>query len=80
MDEYLKGIMERVGKIKDAQARVDLAYAEEMGYDAGLNGANETNSHFAIFSRRKFTEAWERGKKRGDEAKRSSAANGGKAE
>lgn len=45
-----------------AQHLADLAYAEEMGYDCGLNGPNETNCHFAIFSSPEFTRAWDRGK------------------
>lgn len=59
-------ILDRILSIKDAQARVDLDYAEQMGYDAGKNGANETNSHFAIFSSKEFTQAWERGKQRAE--------------
>lgn len=65
-------MLDRILSIKDAQARVDLDYAESMGYDAGKNGANTTNSHFAIFSRPEFTKAWERGKARADAETRSS--------
>lgn len=71
-DEYLDGITKRFLDAKDAQARVDLDYAESMGYDAGKNGANQVNSHFAIFSSQEFTKAWERGKARADAEKRSS--------
>jgi len=62
-------MLDRILKIKDAQARVDLDYAEQMGYDCGMNGANQTNSHFAIFSSPEFTQAWERGKARADAEK-----------
>ena len=67
-------MLDRILRIKDAQARVNLDYAERMGYDAGKNGANEMNSHFAIFSTKELTKAWERGKTRGD-AERLNAAS-----
>lgn len=59
-------MLDRILKIAEAQSRVTESYAEEMGYDAGKNGANETNSHFAIFSSPEYTKAWERGKRRAD--------------
>ena len=71
-DEYLDGTTKRFLDAKAAQAGVDLVYAEEQGYDCGKNGANEQNSHFAIFSKPEFTKAWERGKARADAEKRSS--------
>ena len=66
--------MKVINRYLNAQDRVDLEYAESMGYDAGLNGANTVNSHFAIFSEPEFTKAWERGKARGD-AERTHAAS-----
>jgi ribosome modulation factor len=39
----------------------DVDYAYRMGYDNAINGANQTNCHFSIFSSRKNTDAWERG-------------------
>ncbi len=36
--------------------------AYQMGYDCGLNGPNEINSHFRLFARPEYTEAWEQGK------------------
>lgn len=33
-----------------------------MGYDAGKNGSNTTNTHFSIFSTNEKTKEWERGK------------------
>jgi len=44
----------------------DKSYAYKMGYDCGVNGANTTNCHFALFSSKENTEEWERGKKEGD--------------
>jgi len=41
----------------------------QHGYDCGLNGPNETNSHFSIFSSAVKTKAWEQGKKAGERAK-----------
>lgn len=38
-------------------------YAYEMGVDCAVNGANETNCHFSIFSSPENTKAWEQGKK-----------------
>lgn len=37
-------------------------YAYQMGLDCGRNGPNEKNCHFSIFSRREYTDAWEKGK------------------
>lgn len=54
-------VLNRVLKAREMQK-----YAERMGYDAGKNGSNTTNSHFAIFCRPEFTRAWERGKARAD--------------
>lgn len=31
------------------------------GYDSAINGANETNCHFTIFTTQDNTRAWERG-------------------
>ncbi len=39
------------------------------GYDAGLNGSNEINSHFSIFSTPENTKEWERGKIEGESLK-----------
>lgn len=41
----------------------------KMGYDAGLNGSNTTNTHFSMFSTQEKTTNWEAGKKAGEEAK-----------
>ena len=61
----------RMKKVLTAQQRVDLDYAEQMGYDCGIKGANEENCHFAIFSKPEFTKAWEAGKARAEQEKRS---------
>jgi len=37
-------------------------YAYRMGYRCGVNGADETNCHFSIFSTPENTKEWERGK------------------
>lgn len=36
-------------------------YAEEMGYDSVVNGANTTNCHFSLFASKELTTAWEKG-------------------
>lgn len=36
--------------------------AYERGYDCGLHGSNEQNTHFSIFQTAEFTEAWTEGK------------------
>ena len=41
----------------------------DMGYDAGLNGANETNCNFRLFATREATKEWERGHKNGLKSK-----------
>lgn len=52
---------------------MDKKYAHKMGYDCGINGANTTNCHFTIFSRKEFTKSWEEGKKK---AKKDQAQKG----
>ena len=39
--------------------------AEDAGYDAGKNGPNTANCHFAFFAKPELTRAWERGNERG---------------
>jgi len=41
-------------------------YAYQMGLDAGRNGPNQKNCHFTIFSKREYTDAWEKGKAEGE--------------
>ena len=41
----------------------DEDYCYRMGKDCAINGANETNCHFAIFATKEKTKAWERGNK-----------------
>lgn len=65
----MNDVLNRFLGAKSAQARVDEEYAFDMGYDAGKNGADTTNSHFAIFSRPEFTKAWERGKRKAEAEK-----------
>ncbi len=45
---------------------MDKEYAHKMGYDCGKNGANLKNCHFTIFSRKEFTQSWEKGKKKAE--------------
>jgi len=40
----------------------DLDYCYKMGYDCELNGANEINCHFSIFSTEEKMHEWEHGK------------------
>jgi ribosome modulation factor len=42
------------------KGRVTTPY--DAGYDCGLNGATSDNCHFAYFSNRQRTRAWEQGK------------------
>ena len=58
MNEYIDKII----KISTALNEVDEKKAFEMGYDCAKSGANETNCHFALFSKPEFTKAWETGK------------------
>ena len=41
----------------------DCDYAYQMGYDCEMNGANDVNCHFSIFSSKENTAAWEAGKR-----------------
>lgn len=40
-----------------------------MGYDCGLNGADEKNCHFSLFSSLENTKAWEAGKTQAEKDK-----------
>jgi len=46
-------------------------YAYQMGLDCGKNGPNEKNCHFSIFSKREYTDAWEKGKADAEAEKRT---------
>lgn len=59
----MKHFEERAKKMGRSVAAMTEDTAYSLGYDAGLNGANLTNSNFSIFSRPEFTAAWERGNK-----------------
>jgi len=48
-----------LGRLGQTIAAQDAYHA---GYDAGMNGANTTNCHFAIFSTPEKAKEWERGK------------------
>ena len=54
MDKLIKKILDI--------PRVERSEAYQMGHDCGLNGPNEKNCHFSIFSSRENTKEWERGK------------------
>jgi ribosome modulation factor len=40
-----------------------------MGYDCGMNGADEKNCHFSLFSSPANTKAWEAGKAQAEKDK-----------
>ncbi len=42
--------------------KVSRKEAYKYGYDCGINGVNETNCHFSIFSSKENTKAWEEGR------------------
>ena len=42
---------------------MDIQTAYDFGKDCALNGPNETNCNFGIFSKPEYTKAWEKGKK-----------------
>lgn len=44
--------------------------AYDFGVDCGLNGPNETNAHFSIFSDPEHTKQWELGKTYGEKLKK----------
>lgn len=46
------------------------SYAYDHGFDCGVNGADTDNCDYTIFSCSENTQAWERGKTAGDQAKR----------
>jgi len=45
-----------------------LEKAYNLGWDCQVNGANEENCHFSLFSTPEITKAWEAGKKDAKEA------------
>lgn len=44
---------------------IDTTEAYNRGFDCGLNGVNDHNSNFRIFSTPENTKAWEKGKSEG---------------
>lgn len=44
--------------------------AERAGFDCAINGSNLDNCHFSLFATQVLTQAWERGKERGERLKR----------
>ena len=42
--------------------KMDAKEAYTRGYDCGLHGTSEANSHFAIFQSEEMTAAWSEGK------------------
>lgn len=53
-------------KINSIQNNMKNTKSYQMGYDAGMNGSNTTNSNFSIFSTPEKTKEWERGKKQAE--------------
>jgi ribosome modulation factor len=43
--------------------------AEAAGFNAGMEGSNEENTHFSFFATPSETAAWESGKRRGEASK-----------
>ena len=41
----------------------------DLGWDCGMNGANDDNCHFSIFSTPENTKQWETGKRDAEERK-----------
>lgn len=65
-----KKSMDVLNFIKEANKyRGNLKKCYEMGFDAGLNGANEENCHFSLFATREMTDAWTQGTKDGESIK-----------
>jgi len=44
-------------------------YAYQMGWDCEINGANEDNCHFSIFSSKENAAAWNSGRRAAAEAR-----------
>lgn len=53
-------IADEIKKLLTPKITVEEAY--RRGYDCGLHGSNETNTHFSIFQSQEFTDAWSEGK------------------
>lgn len=49
--------------------RISEEHAYNMGYDCAINGADDINCHFSIFSTTENTKAWANGKKDGENEK-----------
>jgi len=58
--EQIKNIIKEASKY-----RGNLKKCYEMGYDAGLNGANTENCHFGLFATKEMSDAWSVGNKVG---------------
>jgi len=44
-----------------------MSYAYKMGFDCGVNGPNQKNCHFSLFSSPQGTREWEEGKQDAEE-------------
>jgi len=60
------------GNKEYASGMIGTPEAYERGYSCGLNGANDYNCSFRIFSTPENTKAWEEGKKDGENRKTKS--------
>ena len=53
--------------------------AYDHGFDAGRHSPNTTNCNFRIFSKPKYTHAWEKGKAAGEAQRLAAAPSEGQA-
>lgn len=54
--------IEAIQKFLNGIPKSDEKVCFAMGYDSEMNGADEKNCHFSLFSSVERTRAWERGK------------------
>lgn len=54
--------LEKIQKFLNDIPKPDEKVCFAMGYDSEVNGADEKNCHFSLFSSVERTRAWERGK------------------
>lgn len=63
--EFKRALEDLIKTVNSKDEKIAVA----MGYDCGINGADEKNCHFSLFTTSELTKAWEQGKKKADEEK-----------
>lgn len=58
-------MLDQIKQFVDELPKSNQKICYAMGYDAAMNGADEKNCHFSLFSSKENTAAWEAGNRQG---------------